>query len=92
MLEPVGFYNEKILYYKVIMFLNLLQGRKKLVPSKVLGKSLCPNCGYNERGLTKENVHETPINQTYWKSMVMKVWPKYRSSLWFLAAYEKTSS
>jgi ubiquinone/menaquinone biosynthesis C-methylase UbiE len=87
LIEPIGKKKEKLFREQLIIFLNVIRGKKFDTHKREMKHALCPFCGYQEEKYKKK---KQTLKKSKLRNGFNKFWPKKENYMWFLAVYEKT--
>ena len=86
LIEPIGKKKEKFFREQLIIFLNLIRGKKFDTHKREMKHALCPFCGYQEEKYEKK---KQTLKKSKLRNGFNKFWPTQENYMWFLAVYEK---
>jgi ubiquinone/menaquinone biosynthesis C-methylase UbiE len=89
LVEPIGKKKEKLFREQLIIFLNVIRGKKWNFHKQEMKYAVCPLCGYQEE---KYGKNELTLEKSKLRSGLNKFWPKNEKYIWFLAVYENNSN
>lgn len=84
LVKPIGKKKEKLFRNQLIIFSNLIHGKKWNFQKYKMKHAVCPFCGFQ-----KENYKEEPQKKSKFRNSLKRFWPEKEKYIWILASYEK---